>query len=215
MPRVVAIEEIPRKKNERRLRLDDGRAEVLLLDTIFAHFLGTGSELPEEKLAAVQRADKVERCRAGAWRLLESSPRTSKQMREALRVRRHPKDVIEEVVANLERLGHLDEKTFAKGVVESKGLRGGKGPLFVQQALRASGVSRGVADEAVEALRQGDTQRDMAQRVLEKWLRSHTKDDPSTRRRKAAEFLMRRGFESEIVWDLVRDAILDNRDHEF
>ena len=215
MPRVAAIEEIGRKKKERRLRLDDGRSEVLLLDTIFAHFLAKGSELSEEKFLAIQHADKVERCRAGAWRLLEYAPRTSKQMREALRTRRHPKDVIEEVVANLERLGHLDEKSYAKEVVESKGMRGGKGPLFVQQALRASGVSRSVADEAVEALREGDTQRDTARRVLDKWLRSHTKDDASTRRRKAAEFLMRRGFESDVVWELVRDVVRDNHSDDF
>lgn len=207
MPRVVAIEEVPRKKKERRLRLEDGRSEMLLLDTIFAQFLAKGSELSEEKFLAVQRADKVERCRAGAWRLLEYAPRTTKQMREALKSRRHPADVIEEVVANLERLGHLDERSYAKELVETKGVRGGKGPLFVQQALRASGVSRSIAEEAVETLREGDTQRATARAVLDKWLRSHKKDDAQTRRRKAAEFLMRRGFESDVVWELVREAV--------
>lgn len=74
----------------------------------------------------------MERARAICLRLLTGTPRTRKQLADALRKREIPDDAAEEVLSRFEEVGLINDSAFADAWVESRhhgrGSPGGRSP---------------------------------------------------------------------------------------
>lgn len=104
------------------------------------------------------------------------------------------------VVSEALRLGYLDDAELAGQLARGLRVRG-YGRRRALQALRRRGVPDPVAEAAVDAV-YGDADEDaLARSALG---RRRTDDDAS--RRRAASFLVRRGFSSGAAWRAVRHA---------
>jgi regulatory protein len=104
------------------------------------------------------------------------------------------------VVVEATRLGYLDDAELAGQLARGHRTRG-YGRRRARQALRRRGVPEPFAEEALETV-YGDADEDaLARSVLGS---RRTDDDPS--RRRAASFLVRRGFSPGAAWRAVRSA---------
>jgi regulatory protein len=104
------------------------------------------------------------------------------------------------VVVEATRLGYLDDAELAGQLARGHRTRG-YGRRRALQALRRRGVPEPFAEEALEAV-YGDADEDaLARSALGS---RRTDDDPS--RRRAASFLVRRGFSPAAAWRAVRSA---------
>lgn len=205
MPRIAAITPVKRRPRERRILLEDGDEYVVLADTLVVLGIAEGDLVADARMAELLDRDSVERAKALAWRLVGSAPRTRKQVAGALAKRKLPRKAIEEAIAVLERTGCLDERAYAAAVVEMKGRAAGQGPLLVEARLEESGVPRPVREEALRGL--VEDQRALAEAALAKWLASRRGTDPRKLARAAAEHLARRGFDPEVVWEVVEAVV--------
>jgi regulatory protein len=104
------------------------------------------------------------------------------------------------VVAEAVRLGYLDDAELAGQLARGLCARG-YGRRRALQALRRRRVPDPVAEAAVDAA-YGDADEDALARSALRWRR--TDDDAS--RRRAASFLVRRGFSPSAAWRAVRHA---------
>ncbi|MFE3165566.1 recombination regulator RecX [Streptomyces sp. NPDC059224] len=151
-------------------------------------------------------ADPVERARAICLRLLTGSPRTRKQLADALRKREIPDDVAEEVLSRFEEVGLINDSAFADAWVESRHHGRGLARRALAQELRTKGVDSTLIDEAVGRL-DSEQEEETARELVARKLRSTRGLDRDKRLRRLAGMLARKGYPEGMALRVVRRAL--------
>ncbi len=153
------------------------------------------SELEEKELTKVRNI---------AYRLLTYRARSRKELEEKLSDKEFDDAVIEAVVADLTRLGYVNDREFARQWAAGRIRLRGFGRRRIEQELRNKGISSDVIQETLGEVFEAAPEADIAQREADKKLRSLTRFPPEVRRRRLAGHLERRGFPSETIYDVLR-----------
>ncbi|WP_181807420.1 recombination regulator RecX [Streptomyces shenzhenensis] len=160
-------------------------------------------------------ADPVERARAICLRLLTGTPRTRKQLADALRKREIPDDVAAEVLSRFEEVGLINDSAFADAWVESRHHGRGLARRALAQELRTKGVESALVDEAVGRL-DAEQEEETARELVARRLRSTGGLDRDKRIRRLAGMLARKGYPEGMALRVVRRALEEEgEDTEF
>ncbi|AOR31744.1 recombination regulator RecX [Streptomyces fodineus] len=159
--------------------------------------------------------DPAERARAICLRLLTGTPRTRKQLADALRKREIPEDVAEEVLSRFEEVGLIDDSAFADAWVESRHHGRGLARRALAQELRTKGVNSALIDEAVSQL-DSEQEEATARELVARKLRATRGLDRDKRLRRLAGMLARKGYPEGMALRVVRQALEEEgEDTEF
>jgi regulatory protein len=159
--------------------------------------------------------EPVERARAICLRLLTGTPRTRKQLADALRKREIPDDAAEEVLSRFEEVGLIDDSAFADAWVESRHHGRGLARRALAQELRTKGVDSTLIDEAVSQL-DSEQEEATARDLVARKLRSTRGLDRDKRLRRLAGMLARKGYAEGMALRVVRQALEEEgEDTEF
>ncbi|MFF0087342.1 recombination regulator RecX [Streptomyces canus] len=151
-------------------------------------------------------ADPVERARAICLRLLTGTPRTRKQLADALRKREIPDDAAEEVLSRFEEVGLINDGAFADAWVESRHHGRGLARRALAQELRTKGVDSTLIDAAVSQL-DSDQEEATARELVDRKLRATRGLDRDKRLRRLAGMLARKGYSEGMALRVVRQAL--------
>ncbi|MET9462284.1 recombination regulator RecX [Streptomyces canus] len=151
-------------------------------------------------------ADPVERARAICLRLLTGTPRTRKQLADALRKREIPDDAAEEVLSRFEEVGLINDGAFADAWVESRHHGRGLARRALAQELRTKGVDSTLIDAAVSQL-DSDQEETTARELIDRKLRATRGLDRDKRLRRLAGMLARKGYSEGMALRVVRQAL--------
>ncbi|OPZ31542.1 MAG: recombination regulator RecX [Lentisphaerae bacterium ADurb.BinA184] len=153
-------------------------------------------------------AGSADACRERALRLLEQRPHAVAELRRKLLQRGFLRGVVESVLADLERLGLLDDAAVARDACAAALQRPaalGRGRILAN--LRRHGIA---ADVAQSALREAGADADAPDELERALAAAQTKlrlltreTDPRRRRDKLARFLLARGFAPGIAREAV------------
>jgi regulatory protein len=206
---VITVTELRAKKGAAGVllaSLNNGE-EVLLHEEVSASLgIREGTSLTEEQWASCVAASDRVRCRAEAGKALSRRPLTAMELNRLLRRRQFPAETIAVVVEELRAGGYINDSTYSKLFAESRSRRKA-GPRAIEQGLRQRGVDRETAARASRSCTDEATVRQNARELLEKWNRSARQSDPRKRAQAAAAFLYRRGYEGELVREVVREVL--------
>ncbi|MGW3956007.1 recombination regulator RecX [Streptomyces sp. NPDC004752] len=159
--------------------------------------------------------DPAERARAICLRLLTGTPRTRKQLADALRKKEIPEDVAEEVLSRFEEVGLIDDSAFADAWVESRHHGRGLARRALARELRTKGVDSALIDEAVSQL-DAEQEESTAHDLVARKLRSTRGLDRDRRIRRLAGMLARKGYSEGMALRVVRQALEEEgEDTEF
>ncbi|MFC9950349.1 recombination regulator RecX, partial [Streptomyces prasinus] len=159
--------------------------------------------------------DPVERARAICLRLLTGTPRTRKQLADALRKREIPDEAAEEVLSRFEEVGLIDDSAFADAWVESRHHGRGLARRALAQELRTKGVDSTLIDAAVSQL-DSEQEEATARELVARKLRSTRGLDRDKRIRRLAGMLARKGYPEGLALRVVRQALEEEgEDTEF
>ncbi|MFC4500072.1 MULTISPECIES: recombination regulator RecX [Streptomyces] len=150
--------------------------------------------------------DPAERARAICLRLLTGTPRTRKQLADALRKREIPDDVAEEVLSRFEEVGLINDGAFADAWVESRHHGRGLARRALAQELRTKGVDPALIDEAVGQL-DSEREEETARELVARKLRATRGLDRDKRLRRLAGMLARKGYSEGMALRVVRQAL--------
>ncbi|MFJ4733914.1 recombination regulator RecX [Streptomyces sp. NPDC088770] len=150
--------------------------------------------------------DPVERARAICLRLLTGTPRTRKQLAEALRKREIPDEAADEVLSRFEEVGLIDDGAFADAWVESRHHGRGLARRALARELRTKGVDTALIDEAVGRL-DAEQEEATARELVARKLRSTRGLDRDKRLRRLAGMLARKGYSEGLALRVVRQAL--------
>ncbi|MFF7199335.1 recombination regulator RecX [Streptomyces sp. NPDC008141] len=150
--------------------------------------------------------DPAERARAICLRLLTGTPRTRKQLADALHKREIPSEVAEEVLSRFEDVGLINDAAFADAWVESRHHGRGLARRALARELRTKGVESSLIDEAVGQL-DSEQEEETARELVARRLRSTRGLDRDRRIRRLAGMLARKGYPEGMALRVVRRAL--------
>lgn len=147
-----------------------------------------------------------EQARAICLRLLTGSPRTRKQLGDALRKRGIPEEVAGDVLSRFEDVGLIDDAAFAGAWVESRHHGRGLARRALARELRTKGVDTTLIEEAVGQL-DSEQEEATARELVVRKLRSTRGLDRDRRLRRLAGMLARKGYPEGMALRVVRRAL--------
>lgn len=204
--RIVTMKPKGREGELFTVELDDGRRGEFAVEGVARRGWRTEGEVSEEAWAAAIREDEPARCRLQAWRLLNHRHRSEAELRQGLARRGYGAEVIDHLLADLRAKGLLNDGVFARTLVRER-IRKADGPRAIRQVLRRKGIGEELTGEALASENPEGEWEEGARKLLEKWNRRSRPEEPAKRRLAAAQHLLRKGYDSDIVWRLVSEMI--------
>ncbi|MEU5627945.1 recombination regulator RecX [Streptomyces tendae] len=150
--------------------------------------------------------DPVEQARAICLRLLTGTPRTRRQLADALRKREIPDEAAEEVLSRFEEVGLINDGAFADAWVESRHHGRGLARRALARELRTKGVDATLIDAAVSRL-DSEQEEETARDLVARKLRATRGLDRDKRLRRLAGMLARKGYPEGMSLRVVRQAL--------
>jgi regulatory protein len=193
----------PSTKREGRFDVvADGRPlATLSLEAIERLGLTVGTVLSEQTRAAVEHEARALRTYDRALNMLAFRARASRELRLALLKKGEPEPYVTTALERLSTLGLLNDADYARQFARAKVRGPGLSKRRLQSELFRRGVARDVADAAIGEVLSDDAVDEEAiiERVAAKKLRTLSRLDAGSRRRRLYAFLARRGYESDDI----------------
>lgn len=138
-----------------------------------------------------------------ALRYLGYRPRSAAEVHNHLIARGYSAAAIAGTLEKLRSLSYLNDETFARNWAVAKFVSRGYGPKRIAQELRSKGIGESVIRDVLRETCDSERAVDRARALLAKKFAAQNLGDPKQVRR-AAGFLQRRGYSSEIIFTLLK-----------
>jgi regulatory protein len=132
--------------------------------------------------------------------MLVKREHSRKEIQRKLNARGIGEDDVDAALENLSRSNFQSDERFAEALARTRA-GSGFGPVRIRTELGTHGISRELIDEAMESISTDFS--DTALRLLSRKFSAEKLKDPA-QRRKAVDFLLRRGFEQRMVYATVK-----------
>jgi regulatory protein len=207
MPVITKIVEQKKRPNRRNVYLD-GAFAFGLNDNVVARFrLREGMVISAEMVAEIAAGEVRQECFDYAMKYLQMRLHSSAELRRKLVRREYGEAVIDGVIADLLRMGYLDDARFAKTKAMSAAEHKHHGRRRAFMELIKAGVKKDVADAALNDVYEKTDSSAAARMLAEKKAGSLKKLEPVVARRRLAGMLMRRGFDYETIKPVIDEVL--------
>ena len=226
---ITALQADPGDSEKVHVFIDGKHAMSVALDVAAAERLAVGQPCPPERLERLHRAQQMQTVYDSAIRFLSYRPRSAREVELRLRKKGHPPEEIAAVMDRLQKRGYVNDEEFARFWVGNRMSFNPRGARLLKSELRQKGVAPQVIDAVLAE--QSEAQADAAQQAAEiaeawgetardepapgtdlanalalarkKW-RTYGSLDPQTARRRLSGFLARRGYNYDIIDQVLR-----------
>lgn len=204
-PVISALER--QKRNPRRVSvyLDGEYAFGIDEEIVYTQRLAKGMEMTPELRARVERSAGRVRARIVAEQCLARRMRSEKELRTFLAKKEFDADTVDAVVDDLRRARLLDDAVFARAFVRDRLAFRPRGPRVLERELASRGVARDIAARVVAELTEGAASSDTARQLAGRYLARQRRHAPAVRLRRLQDFLVRKGYDVDLVRALVRE----------
>ena len=143
----MKITKLEKKKRLYLLELDSDQTCYITEDTIVKYFLSKDKEISEEELKEIQEFAQYSYGNNLALYHLSFKARTTKEVRDYLTKYEIESGIIDKVVQHLKEDKWLDDRQYARNLIEANLLSGDKGPALLQQKIQQKGVPKSLLQE--------------------------------------------------------------------
>ncbi|MCR4305714.1 MAG: RecX family transcriptional regulator [Candidatus Daviesbacteria bacterium] len=220
MAKITSVE--PQKKSASRrtkrfnIFLDGEFAFGVDEDLVVNRRLVVGKVINPEDLQKILFEAEVGKLMERMYRLFSLRQRSEKEVRDYFRIKNLESRIkekeeksqvtIDALVEVLKKKGLLNDLEFAKAWTEARRKSKQKGIKAIKAELFQKGIDKEIIEEVTRLQGTGYSEEELAKQALEKKMK-HWKNLPSIEfRKKAFEFLMRKGFEYDVVKEVVEKA---------
>lgn len=143
----MKITKLEKKKRLYLLELDNDQKLYITEDTIVKYFLSKDKEISEEELKEIQEFAQYSYGKNLALYHLSFKARTTTEVRDYLTKYEIESGIIDKVVQHLKEDKWLDDRQYARNLIEANLLSGDKGPVLLQQKIQQKGISKSILQE--------------------------------------------------------------------
>lgn len=184
--------------------IDEAFAFGLAIELVIEAGLKKGQLLTAEKQRALLSRQETFAAKASALAGLSQRARTAHEVRQSLQRKGFAEPIVEDTVAEMERLGLVDDEGYARAFVRGRFSGRGYGPARLRQDLMRKGVARSAIDAALAELEDvEDVGAEAHAQAAKKWQSLSSEADDRKRKKKTLDYLVRRGF----GFDVARAAV--------
>lgn len=161
----------------------------------------------------VMEQSKKKQAQLISLRLLAASPKTSQELKKKLHEKGFPESLITETLREMEAQGILSDRSYAADMMAR--YRGSKpsGRRKIASEFKHHGIAQKIQDEVLAGYSPEEERAQAGEAGRQRWKR-FPKLDNEKRKKRVFDFLMRRGFDYQIVRDVIRELSQDNLDED-
>jgi regulatory protein len=169
--------------------------------------LREGMSLSAEEIRLIEMGEVKQECFDRAMASLGSRLHSRAELHRKLMRREYGEAVVDAVLADLERMGYVNDEQFAKTKAMSAAQYKHHGRRRASITLRQAGVSGAVANRALDDVYGSHDSTAVARQLAEKQAPRLRKLEPMVARRRLVGMLQRRGFDYESIKPVVDDVL--------
>ena len=216
MSTITAILPSARRAGRFDVVADGADLATLSIDAIERLHLGVGMPLDDRLTEAVRREGEVVRVYDRALSMLAARARAAAELRRSLVAKKEEPALVDAAIERLRGAGLLDDSDFARQFARSKALGAGMSRRRLRQELGRRGVASELSDDAIDEVfaEEAIDEDALVEAAARKKLRTLTKLDPETQRRRLYAYLARRGYDADDVSRVVTELVGRTEDTE-
>ena len=208
---VTKILKSRRERNKYEVFIDEQSAFRVSEAVVTKTGLYAGRRIDEKTVEEIVQADTFERAYQMAVNFISYRPRSSKEVIDRLVRKGFTQDLAHQITDRLREVKLLNDLEFGRMFIRDK-LRGKPmGKAMMRRKLLEKGISfqltERIIKEYVTDESEQEAARTLATRKLEVSRSRFLGLDPSTRQKRLADYLLARGFSSEVAYKTVRSII--------
>lgn len=205
----MIITQLIKKNNKIIIVFDNGENIKIHYDVFLNNGLRRGDDLTPELITSLNYQNSLLYAKESALRILGRRMHSIKELKQKLLQKKHPHEVIDNVLNNLCSAGYLDDKEFAKLYIQEKVTRK-DGLQKIRNELCMKGISKEIIEELLSGI-DNDIQRENALKIAEKkvvQLRGRGIEKEKLKQ-KLYTFLISKGYEYDLIRDILNDLLSD------
>lgn len=203
MSKVTQVE--PQKKNPKRFNifLNDEFAFGADEDLVVNRRLVIGKIIDPQDLDKILFEAEVGKLMEKMYRWFGIRQHSEKEVRDYFRRKTFSQLVADTVIEILKKKEMIDDMAFAKAWTEARRRSKQKGIRAIKLELFQKGIDREIIEEVVAP----ENEEELATLALEKKMKTWRNLDPQKLEQKAYEFLARKGFEYNVIKEIIEKII--------
>jgi len=207
--KITDIKRQKRRKNRVSIYLDGKYTFSLDYDTIARANIYIGDEITEEDKNKLIAKDAFSRARDYAYYFVSYRDRSEYEIKKRLFEKEFQPAVVNEVLSLLRSQGIVDDRSFVNKWVDNVILSRPMGRMRVTHELRAKRVRDDIIEEVCQEKLDLDKEVELARKAAEKKMKVLKSYAQDVARRRLNTFLVNRGFNFEIIRDLIKEYFGD------
>ena len=208
----MIITKITRKKSKRPqsiVYVDGARAFDLSDDVLVKFGLFVGDTLDDAKVEQIVTSEANYRAQNLAVNYISYRPRSTKEIVDHLRKKGFAVELAKKVTQHLQKKNLVNDAEFAGMFVRDRLKRKPVGTAMLRQQLMTKGIPAHIIERVLSQLVNNEDQERAAEELATKRLTlssgSFARLDPPRRKRRLFDYLVRRGFSTDIATKTVRN----------
>ena len=198
--------EVQKKKKDRYNIYVDDQFRFGLDEGVVARFgLYEKKEIDQSLIDEIEKDEVFAKAFNSAITYLRARERSQKEIRDKLKTKEYSENIIEKVLVRLAELDLVNDKRFAKMFVSDRMKLKPKGKRVLQIELMQKGIDKNIIEEVLYELVGGDSEIELAKKVLEKALKKYGNMGDGEVKQRVIKYLQARGFS----WSII-ESVLDN-----
>lgn len=206
MSKITKIEIQKRNKERVNLFLDGEYAFSISAELVYKEGLKVNSEINEEKIKSIAESENYIKCKESALRMIERNFKTEKEVKDKLKLKGYDDDSIENSVRFLKEYNFVNDRAYTKAFINDK-LKT-MGSQKIKYSLIQKGIAKEVIEEELSDLNK-ENEKSVALNIAKKKLSAikNKENDKYKISGKLYRFLISKGYESNIINDIVKEVM--------
>jgi regulatory protein len=178
--------------------LDDGREFVYYEEVILQYELLLKKEVDEKDLLTIHQTNLEYDVYYVALNSIKSRFKSIYELREFLRKKEYPEEMIDHAIDKLIQQRYLDDRLFAKSYINTQMITTSHGPLRIKNDLYQKKVSSSIIEEEI-ALFDEESQIEKMKKIIERLIRSNRTRGGLVLKQKIINDLKTQGYEYDLI----------------
>ena len=204
---ITAIQQQKKNKKRWNVYIDGEFSCGVAEDTVLKFGLRTKDDLDRKTLDKIKEFDEFVYAKKIAYDFLSYRNRSVYEITRKLKSKDISFDSIQKIIKHIKELGLLDDEQFAKQLISDKIKRKPVGKKILVQKLFQKGVDKDVRTKVLEQEYTPENERAFALENFRKLFPKIKEQDKNTQRRKTYELLARRGFDYDVISEIIREYL--------
>lgn len=216
MSSITAITPLKKDPDCWAVKVDGKTAAIVTSGDRIELGLKVGDAWDEELAERAGRAQAIQSARQDALKRLGRRAFSRRQLTDKLRAKDHGDDAIEAALDRLEKVGLIDDPAFGRALIREASRAKPAGARLLRAKLFKAGLGESLIGELLAEQREDpaavETARAKAIEMARKRYSSMGRYDAPTRKRRLYGMLARRGFDNDVIQDILRQVMTDDDD---